>query len=489
MKVFPQIGIRDLVCISISGDNLKLAYAKISPTRKELVDLVSYEIQGLSDEEITKSVRSTLDSLKLQSPEVIVMVPSHATIAKNIEIPSLVTQEIKEIVDLQAGRHTPYSREEIIIDYINIGTFRENYTKILLIIVTLSVIRRQVEILENAGLKIEKVFFSPELITRVCSGILKLGKGDMVQTIVHIDANFSDFINISKGEVIFVRSIPIGRHHLRSEQDRYQMRFVEEVKKSLETYQSEDIGPMPEEIILTGAVREEDEIEDFLSKMLFIPVTIFHYLTHAPMGSDELKKSLAVGQDSFLDIIAPVINPGKVDINLIPEEIKLRMTFEEKSKDIVTSGAYVLTILALLCMVFIGQIFFKSSYLNKLTEKYQPVIDSSKRLEKNFSQLRSIKRKLKNRQAAIDALTELYKLVPDEIQLSAIKFSLDGKFTIEGNSRTMGTVFSFIGDMEESDYFKSVESRRTTKRKIGEGEIVDFDIICILEDVKGISGS
>ena len=144
MNVFPKIGIRDAICVSLSGDNLKLAYAKISPTRKELVDLVSYEIQGLSDEEIIKSIRSSLDSLKLSSPDVTIIIPSHATIAKNIEIPSLDEQEIMEIVDLQAGRHTPYSREEIIVDYINIGAYRENYTKILLIIVTLNVIRRQI---------------------------------------------------------------------------------------------------------------------------------------------------------------------------------------------------------------------------------------------------------------------------------------------------------------------------------------------------------
>ena len=113
MSVFPHIGIRDMICVSLSGDNLKLAYAKISPTKKELVDLISYEIQGLSDEEITKSVRSTLDSLKLTSPEVIIIVPSHATIAKNIEIPSLDDQEINEIVDLQARQtHAVFTRRD-----------------------------------------------------------------------------------------------------------------------------------------------------------------------------------------------------------------------------------------------------------------------------------------------------------------------------------------------------------------------------------------
>ena len=207
------------------------------------------------------------------------------------------------------------------------------------------------------------------------------------------------------------------------------------------------------------------------------------------MGADELKKSLAVSQDSFFDVIAPVIFSGNVSVNLIPEEIKLRIKFEEKSKDLVTSGVYVLTILALLCLVFIGQIFVKASYLKKLTDKYQPVIDSSKRLEKSFSQMRAVKKELSNRDAALNVLAELHRLIPKDVQVTAVKFSLNGNFTIEGNSRTMATVFSFIGDMEESDLFKGVESRRTTKRKIGEGEIVDFDIVCVLEGVGRSTGS
>ncbi|MBN1870245.1 MAG: pilus assembly protein PilM [Candidatus Omnitrophica bacterium] len=487
MRVFPHIGIKDIICVSLSGDNLKLAYAKISPTRKELVDLVSYEIQGLSDEEISKSVRSSLNSLKLNAPEVIVTVPSHATIAKNIEIPSLDPNEIREIVDLQAGRHTPYSREEIVIDYINIGAYRENYTKILLVIVTLSVIRRQIDILEKAGLRIEKVFFAPELIARYASHLLKGGQADAVRTVIHVDANFTDFINVCKGEVIFVRSIPIGKQHLSTEQDRYEARFIDEVKKSLETYQSEDIASMPEEIILTGAIREEGELQELLGKMFYVPVKFLPYLEHAPLSSGELKKSLSAGQDSFLDVAAPLLITSRLNINLIPEEIKLRKKFEEKSKDLVTAGVYIMTILAVLCLILIGEIFFRATYLKNLTDKYDPVIQSSKNLEKSFSQIRLIKRELKDRYISLEVLFELYNLIPIDIQLNGIKYSSQGRFSIEGNSRTMGTVFSFIGDMEESKFFKNVESKRTTKRKEGNEEIVDFEIVCTLDSEWGVT--
>ncbi len=377
------------------------------------------------------------------------------------------TQEIREIVDLQAGRHTPYSREEIVIDYINIGAYRENYTKILLVIVTLSVVRRQIDILERAGLKVEKVYFAPEMIAFFSSSILKLGQDETAQTLVHVDAHFTDFIVISKGKIIFVRSIPIGKKHLSSEQERYQMRFIEEVKKSMETYQSEDIGPLPEEIILMGSVNEGEELKELLHTMLFIPVRFFPYLDHAPMSSSELKKSLSAGHDSFLDVVAPLINPPKGNINLIPEEMKLRKKFEEKSKDLVTAGVYIMTILAMLCLMLISKIFFQAAYLENLNDTYNPIIESSKRLEKNFSQMQLIKRQLRDRNTAIEALAELYNLIPTDIQLNGIKFTLQGRFSIEGNSRTMGTVFSFIGDMEESGLFQNVESKRTTKRREG----------------------
>lgn len=266
------------------------------------------------------------------------------------------------------------------------------------------------------------------------------------------------------------------------------MRFIEEVKKSFETYQSEDIGSLPEEIILTGSVREDSELQDLLGKMLYMPVKFFSYLDHVPLASQELKKSLSVGQDSFLDVIAPLINPVGKCINLIPEEIKLRKKFEEKSKDLVAAGVYILTVLAMLCLILISKIYFKASYLKNINDMYAPVIEASKRLEKDFSQMRLIKRELKDRHIAIEVLAELYDLIPTDVQLNSIKFSLQGRFSIEGNSRTMGMVFSFIGDMEESELFKNVESKRTTKRKEAGEEIVDFEIICTIEDILGKTG-
>lgn len=482
-NVFSKIGGRDVVCLNLSGDNLKLAYGKFYHTRRELLDLASYKIQGFSDAEIAHTIKTSLEGLQLNNPQVIVVIPSHLAIVKNIEVPSLDPNEIKQIVDLQAGRHTPYSREEIIIDYVNIGTYRENYTKLLLIIVTLSVVRRQIEILGKAGLNTEKVFFSPEAVSGVCLNPLKLGQEKTVQTILHMDLSFTDFINISNGKLIFIRSIPIGTQHLASEKERYQTRFVEEVKKSLETYQSEDIDKIPVEMILAGAGEGTLELQNMLNSTLHTPVRrSFPYFKKIANLSEVLKNILVSSEESFLDVAAPLLAPAP-EVNLIPEEIKLRKAFEEKSRDLVQFGISAMTVIILLCLLFVSSIYFKSAYLKRLTDKYQPIMKAAEHLEETYSRMQIIKHELKDRNIALEVLAEIYNFIPVNVQLNGIKFTRDGKFSVTGNSRNMSIVFAFIDDMENSAYFKSVEPKRTTKRKSdNDEEVVEFEITCLVED-------
>ena len=71
------------------------------------------------------------------------------------------------------------------------------------------------------------------------------------------------------------------------------------------------------------------------------------------------------------------------------------------------------------------------------------------------------------------------------MRIKDIRLNAESRLTLAGNSRTMATVFSFISNMEESPYFKSVETRRTTKRKEMGEELVDFEIVCMIspEDI------
>jgi len=480
IKMFPQLGNKDFVCLNLSSDILKLAYTKVTPKKKEISSLVSYSIQGLPDEEISKIIKTSVENLRIKDPQVINVISAHSTITRNIEIPSQDPNEIKEIINLQAGRHTPYSREEIIIDYINLGTHKRHYTKILLIIVTLSVIRRQIGILEVAGLKTENIFFGPEVISHVYSKNLRLGLESSVFTLVHIDTNFTDFIITSNGKLIFIRSIPIGSQQLINEKDRFEIRFTEEVKRSFEAYSNEHIDKTPDKFILTGAAEDNPDIKDMLVERLGVPIGFSPYFNNISISDSAIRDAAKNKRVSFLDVISPLVTTAKIEANFIPEEIKLRKLFEEKSKDLVKIGILTLITLALIGGILISKIYFRSAYLNNLEKKYNPINLEAKSLEKNFSRIEAVKYYLKNRGLSLEILTELYNLIPAEVRIRDIRLGADNRFTLAGNAKVMSTVFTFIANMEESIYFNNVETRRTTKRKEQDEELVDFEIVCLI---------
>ena len=171
LNSFSNIGRHNLIAIQFCANHLKIAYLKIFPNKKELVRLFYRDIAGLSDIDISRMIRSCINELEVKNATVIDVIPSNLVITKNIEIPSTNPKEIREIIGLQADRHTPYSREEIIIDYIDIATYKHDYTKILLIIVARNTVKRQFEVLNKAENDVNKLSLSEfrSLIGRVRS--------------------------------------------------------------------------------------------------------------------------------------------------------------------------------------------------------------------------------------------------------------------------------------------------------------------------------
>ncbi len=104
------------VCIDFSGDNFKFARLQSLSNKKEITDLVIKDIRNLSDSDISKVIRTSLNEAGAKGRNVICTISSHLVMSKNIEVPSRDPKEIQEIINLQSGRYTAYSREEIILD-------------------------------------------------------------------------------------------------------------------------------------------------------------------------------------------------------------------------------------------------------------------------------------------------------------------------------------------------------------------------------------
>jgi len=477
LKKFGKIVTNDLLGVEFEKSHLKIIQMKVLANHEEIVNIFQKDISGLSDTEISNIILSKIDTLSLKSPEVVDIITPSFVITKNIEVPSVDMQEIKEIVNLQASRHTPYSREEIIVDFLNLGTYRRNYTRILLVIVNRSVIKRHFDILSKAGIALEKVVFSAEAVALSLARLFRIETTDNPCGIIHMDEDNTDFIIVLKDKPIFIRQIPVGAKQLVFEKEKYQLRFIEEIRRSKEAYLAEDVGKLPSNFILTGGIEALSDLE----RILDVPLERVSYLNNLRVSQEVLKDVSLNKNISFLNTVSGLLVKDKLKIDLIPEEIKLKRALQLRAKELLKSGILVLTIFIILFFILLNKIYFKSMYLKNLDKKYRVLEEEAKQLEEDFSRLSLVKSYLAKRGLSLEVLSEIYDLLPEEIELSYIRFEEAGKFSIRGNAVSMSLVFNLVDSLEKSAYFKDVKTRYTTKRKIAGKDMTDFEIVGNLE--------
>ncbi len=472
---------KEQVGVDLGGNHVKLARVVIHANKKELIDVLHRDVSGLSEEDVSRALKVMMEPFRANMPEVLIAVPAHLVITKNIEIPSTDPREIMAIVNLQASRHTPYSREEIIVDYIHVGTYKQTYSRILLLIASREVIKRQFLIVEKAGFKCSGVLFAPEAIAATLDRFLKLSSHDVPIGSLHVDESSTDFMITSKDKPIFIRSIPVGTQHFFEEKERYHTKFVEEVRGSLEAYEGESVGRAPHMLVLTGAVEATEGLDAMLTETTRVPVHAVPY-SRASILSDEMAKKISsVRHLSFLNVIAAMTAVPPPKVSLVPEEIRLRKDIEDRGRELIKTGIFILSISLVLSMIFISKIYLKGLFLKNLKAKYATVTDEAEKLEKVFGRATTVANYLSTRGYSLEVLSDLVTLAPYDLELADIRYNAQGKFSLGGTADSMSAVFTFVDKMEKSPYFKDVKTKYTTKRKVGKSDVVDFEIGATLE--------
>jgi Tfp pilus assembly PilM family ATPase/Tfp pilus assembly protein PilN len=448
--------------------------------KKEVTQLFLHETAGLSDSEIVKLVSSSLSTLKTKPKQIVSVVTCDSIITKNIEIPSVESKEIKEIINLQASRHTPYSREEVAVGHIHIGTYRQNYSKILLIIAARNIMERHCAILEKAGFKLEKIVLSSESLGRSTSKIFKVADDNLPVILLHIDQNSSDFIITFKNKAVFIRSIPLGAQQLSGAEDRYRVRFAEEVKKSLEAYQNEDIEKMPYTAVLTGATGELKQLEQPLNNSLQLPVKIMPYFNHLELSSQAQRKILETRDISFLGLITSLLTAKDAEVDLVPEKVLLRKSLEKRTGELIRTGITVLVLFILIIAIFASKIYFQGVHLNKLNAQHTALSKEVSELEEDFNKISTIKEFLSSAGYSLEIISKIHEQIPMEVELNYIKFDEQNRLALRGTAESRSAIYAFVERLEKAAYFRDAKTKYATTRREGLKDFSDFEIAATL---------
>jgi len=467
---------KSILGLEIAGKYLKIACLKAAAIKKEIVAASGFSIIDLSDEQIAEKIQSFLEEADIKITGSLCAIATDSAITRNIEIPSVNPKEIKDIVGLQVGRHTPYPREEVIVDYINIGSFQKNYTKVLLVIVHRERVDQYVRLLSMLNVEADHIVFTPESLGIQIYKLEKQRVEDKPFGLLHLDKNFTEFIVSAGSKVIFTRNIPLGRQDFIGQAEAGHEKYLEEIKNSLEAYAGEDIGEGVSQILLTGSGRECPGLESFLAEELSLPVfsvaadknlTISHGLdleaeNQKGIYFDSLFSSLSVAPDT--------------ELNLIPDEVRLKKDFQQKSKEIIKTGVLLLIAFMLIVTPLGIDVYLKENRLKQIDSRYQPLQKEVYELESIFSKVSSVRQYLKGRHYVLRLLEGVYAAIPDRMSFENIRYDPEGKVYIRGTAESMPAVFNFVSQMEANALFEEVKSERTTTREEGGRRVVDFRI-------------
>ncbi|MBF0619207.1 MAG: pilus assembly protein PilM [Candidatus Omnitrophica bacterium] len=398
------------ICISITPTLVKIAQVSSAGVVEKLAQKI------VSNGAIDVAVREALPGFQVAKSGILYVVPGDAATAKSLEVPSADNDEISSILALQAARHTPFNKDEILTSYIKVGSPKPNFTKVLLVIAKRDAVKEHLSAIKSAGLDVTTVLFVPEGIARFYAGALKVKKNDLPFGIIDVNMAFTNLIIQAQGAPVMTRSIPVGIEQLSLDAGASKQ-LVDEIKASLEIYDQDKVDRKPAKFYMTGNHRVLAGLDVVLAEALAVKVETALYGGLVKMAKG-IKEQIAqyFADDAALDVIAPAVVAAKCQAELIPQEMKEKRALAEKGRSTFFAGMFVILILLFIGAGLLSKVSFKDAFLKQnLIQKYSEQKKQVKNLESLIAKTRVVREYLTSRQLPLEAVRELYRIVPQEI--------------------------------------------------------------------------
>ncbi|MFA6358164.1 MAG: pilus assembly protein PilM [Candidatus Omnitrophota bacterium] len=478
---------RVITVFQIDNSCLRLIQVSQDKREKKISMVKTLDLDSLSDEKLAFKISDLALELKIDSRYLVLSIPRYLTTTRDLDLPSASPLEIKDMIELQIGKQTPYASDEVIKDYQILGSNVDGYSRVLLVIVHRDIVNRYFKILETAGLKAQKVGFSSEGLLSWKNLVYK-GKAlspNKAFILIEIDYDSSDFEVVLNDKLIFGRSISLGFSQMPGQSELWQKKFVDEINHSIYAYQSEVMGKEIDRIIMSRPRLVGDSLDKtVLEKECGLPVEIIDQLEGVQLtaeGTDSYNRLVRTDL-SFSGMIGLGMTFEEHKIDLMPQEHQIGKAVKEKGKDLYLMGILLVFILVAVSGVFLGRMYNKERYLGQLKQQLEKVQGKTKELNAMIRGIETIKDRVYTRGLSLNLLYEVHRVISPEIYLVSMSFDGKESLTLRGQSNEMSEVFNFVNKLEESGYFRDVKSKYATKRKVEDKEVTDFEIICPLEN-------
>lgn len=465
---------------------LKMAFVQDGPSPK-ILKYHCEPIRDLGELEISQKIDRAVKSRGMMIKNLILIHPDHQLTTRILSLPSTDRKEIADIIDLQAVKQTPYSREEITSGFSVLEQDATGYSKVLVAISHRDVVTRFFRMAELAGLPANQVCTSLEGIQNWYQTLLEQRtelKTELV-ALLDVDYDHSDFVLFQGANLAYSRSIAIGAKQIQDGGLAAQNDFAKEVLRSMESGAGEMKEAQVARVLVTGAQNLGQDVVAVLSRefnlacemvsALKLPSGLFH--AHA---MDDLETAAC----SLVSVTGFAVKSAAPKINLIPSEIQLRKELEEKARDLTTFGALLLALISLLSVIALIRVYEKNHYLGLLKQEYKQIEPEAIDIERQVAKMRLAQDQRLKGGGILDVMKEVTETLPENMTLTFFQFQGKEKtVNLRGVSEEMSSVFQLLSTLESTRYLEFVKTKNVTKRKLKDKEMVEFEIVAHVADV------
>lgn len=459
-------------CLAITDKAIKFVQVKSG----NISCLQAIGLASKTDEELLRGIQPLLKAKQQKSLGRFILVVSRSLAAMHyVKLPSTKPDEIRDMARIQATKQLPYEPQAIVLGYQLIRTTAEGYSEVLLIIVHQDIIKKYLEILAKYKLEPQEIILDSQgmpywLKLQKDAG---LEKGSLV---VDLDASHIRLDIVALGMSIYSRAFSFNFAAAE-----YKIKLIEEINKSLLSYEKENVGIRPKGIVFTGAQEllgyiDDEVIKGFSLSAIKLPQNRF--ITLRPSSS---VRAGDLQRNSFTSIFGIALSPGKPSYNLIPQNIiakREQAGYKTQFSKTVLIGCLVVGTLAAVMVVHIAA---KKKIIRDYKEELSSLSADVDQIEKMAKKLNYVKNERDESTICLDALAEVFRIASLDISLAYFGYSAQKPLVLKGQAKALSDVFNFVNTLEASEIFKEVEVRHSSKRRIKDQEVADFEITCQIE--------
>ncbi len=471
--------------LSVGDRWVKVLHATGRGVGRTVDALFVHPVAGMSEEEVFAWLKQAWNERGLEPGDVLLANPSHLTTVRLFALPSTDPNEIRDIVELQAEKHTPYAKEEILTDFLVVESDRSGYSRVLVVISHQDVVHRGLRLVEAMGWPLERVGFELEGLAHWFRATQpdSLGSDTLV---ADVDSDTTTLVILQGGRPYYHRSLGLGAKHLDENPVDGPARMTAEVQRTLETFEQEGPNPKVAQVILTGQAVRFSGLAASFQQALDLPASVVSPTERCPMSEQVLKDSEQASQVSLASLVGLILGPSEVD--LTPKALKLHRTFEIRSQALVKVGCQLIAALLLLSCLAVGKSYKMERYREWLRGRYEQVGREAGSIAIFVDQMKVVEGWLDAGDDLLESVMELYRHTPEPMLWSALAFTRGEQMSFKGTSPGIPQVFDMVAQLQESPIFSSVEARRTTKKKVGDSDVTEFEIVCGLRPAEAPEG-